>query len=103
MSSNETPRIHGWITDFGMEYAVKRAKNAMVFYRRLCLNKTDVSKNRQSLIMSYLEFKKFLRTREINYEPKISEAYKQLLEAGIGDRQKASSLQATKKESKESN
>jgi len=101
-TNNFAPRISGWINYAGLDYAIDRARRAMVFYRRIYLTDTELlDKDKHSLLMTYLELKEFLRTEEVNYEPEKSEAYKRLTKRD-GDTEDASSLQDIKEESEES-
>ena len=96
------PRLHGWITSYGLDYTIDRARRAMVFYRRIYLNDIELlDRDKPSVLQSYLELKEFLRTKEVHYEPEKSEAYKRLSQK-YRDNEGASSLQANEEESKES-
>ena len=75
------PRLHRWVTDYGLDYALLRAEKAMKHYRRVYLTDKEVlDKEKPSILISYLEMKEFLRTKEVDYEPETSEAHQQLLE-----------------------
>ena len=101
MNNNLAPRLHGWITSYGLKYTVDRARRTMVFYRRIYLNDIELlDKDKPSVLQSYLELKEFLRTESINYEPKESEAFKRLSQE-YRDNEGSSDVQTGEEESKE--
>ena len=80
MTNYLAPRIHRWIKNDGLESALARAKRSMIFYRRIYLKDIELlDKDKPSVLVSYLELKEFLRTQEVNYEPKESEAYQRIV------------------------
>ena len=102
MTNKLAPRLHGWISSYGMDYTVNRARRAMVFYRRIYLKDIELlDKDKQSILTAYLEMKEFLRTEEVDYEPEASEAYKRLSQRD-GDTEVPPRLQETEEESEES-
>ena len=101
MKNNFAPRISGWINYAGLDYAIDRARRAMIFYRRIYLNDTELlDKDKSSVLVTYLELKEFLRTEEIDYEPEKSEAYKRLTERNRGG-EDSSDVQKDEEEPKE--
>lgn len=77
----ERIRLHTWLTTLGLEEATIRAKQLISQYRKEVLTNKNLEPSvRESLIRSYLEHKKFLRTQDIGddiYERKASETYTQ--------------------------
>lgn len=101
MTNKLAPRLHGWVTSYGLDYTLARAKRAMVFYRRIYLNDINLlDKDKPSVLQAYLEMKEFLRTKEVDYEPEKSEAFKRLSQKSR-DTEESSELQEDKEDSEE--
>jgi len=81
MSKQEESRIYQWIEVYGMDEAVRRTEQQIRRYRKAVICDCDMYEYRDSLVRSYAVMKKFLRTGELDYEPKASEAYTSFCES----------------------